>query len=454
MPACLDQQALFHTYIRWRPLPPAADASLEISQLTTSIADRFLISVVDQSRAGKSETWKSGASFAQVFARDDTNQDIFRAVVSPTISRVLKGETCNVFAYGHTGSGKTHTIIGYDHDHVEQLGLVMASARELFASLESINVNITAESEDIGEKLGIAVRMYEVRGKVAHDLMNGSLECHIREGADGQTHIRGSTEVLDGGRVRVRPIAAKACWSFAQLREVVLSGLSLRKTGASEVHEESSRTHAIFELEIVDQRLLDLRDAVIERESELVPIGKKATDIYIEEQMKCLIKTDDGKFIQNPDCAPDQARIDDAESEKDKYEKRLKAAENAVADHLKSCRSQSLGGKYVFIDLAGSEYFDRKDGMSAKIRQTPQERQQGRQINSDLFALKEVIRARASGQARIPYRSSALTMVLRNHFEASSGGQSSMILTVSSEQAHCAATLNTLKHGSLISSAK
>ncbi|KAF1363346.1 P-loop containing nucleoside triphosphate hydrolase protein [Lizonia empirigonia] len=410
-------------------MPPAADASLEISQLTTPIADRFLISIVDQLRVGKAETWKSGASFAQVFARDDTNQDIFRAVVTPTISGVLKGETCNVFAYGHTGSGKTHTIIG--------------------ALMSTSLLN-----QDIGEKLGIAVRMYEVRGKIAHDLMNGSLECHIREGADGQTHIRGSTEVLDDGRVRIRPIAAKACWSFAQLRQVILSGLSLRKTGASEVHEESSRTHAIFELEIVDQRLLDLRDAVIERESELVPIGKKATGSYIEEQMKCLIKTGDGTFIQNPDCAPDQARIDDAEAEKEKYEKHLKAAENAVADHLKSRRSQSLSGKYVFVDLAGSEYFDRKDGMSAKTRQTPQERQQGQQINSDLFALKEVIRARANGQARIPYRSSPLTMVLRNHFEASSGGQSSMILTVSSEQAQCAATLNTLKHGSLISFAK
>jgi hypothetical protein len=39
-----------------------------------------------------------------------------------------------------------------------------------------------------------------------------------------------------------------------------------------------------------------LWEAAIEQELELVPIGKKATDAYLEEQMKSLIRNEDGQY--------------------------------------------------------------------------------------------------------------------------------------------------------------
>lgn len=71
--------------------------------------------------------------------------------------------------------------------------------------------------------------------------------------------------MLEGGRVRVRPIVTKACWSFDEFRRELLGGLELRATGTSTVHDQSSRTHAVLELEIVTRALLDAREAVIER---------------------------------------------------------------------------------------------------------------------------------------------------------------------------------------------
>ena len=103
------------------------------------------------------------------------------------------------------------------------------------------------------------------------------------------------------------------------------------------------------------------------------------------------------------------------------------------------------------MDLAGSEYFDTAASTSTLKRNvTPQERQEGRQINSDLFALKEVIRARALKQSRIPYRSAPLTMALREHFTTSAESSSAMILTVSPSTEQYAATMNTLKYGNLV----
>lgn len=105
------------------------------------------------------------------------------------------------------------------------------------------------------------------------------------------------------------------------------------------------------------------------------------------------------------------------------------------------------------VDLARSEYFDQGTTTSAgRPKQTPQEQRQGRQINTDLFALKAVIRARALNQARIPYRSSPLTMVLRSQFLATNG-QSAMILTLSPSDTQFAATMNTLKYGNLVGEA-
>ncbi|KAJ4298856.1 hypothetical protein N0V90_004099 [Kalmusia sp. IMI 367209] len=343
--------------------------------------------------------------------------------------------------------------MGYHYEDNDHLGLCLAAARDLFGAIKEVMVVSTPSELNQAERkedLGVAVSLYEVRGKCAYDLFNDGTECHIREGEDGKTYVRGKTEVSEGGKVRVRPIAAIPCWSYEELRDTVIAGLRRRETGSSTVHNESSRTHAILELEVINKALLEARNAVIERESELVPVGKRATDIYLEEHQKSLIRTAEGQYIINPEYPLNQERIDTAEAEKKDYEMRLQSAELEVTKCFRTCRHPCLGGKLVFVDLAGSEYFDQETSSSAvRPKPTLQEQRQGRQINTDLFALKEVIRARALSQTRTPFRSSPLTMLLRSHFSAANNSQSAMILTVSPSDAQFVATLNTLKYGNL-----
>ncbi|KAK5625059.1 hypothetical protein RRF57_000775 [Xylaria bambusicola] len=87
------------------------------------------------------------------------------------------------------------------------------------------------------------------------------------------------------------------------------------------------------------------------------------------------------------------------------------------------------------MDLAGTEYHQEKGARQAQLpKQIPQERQEGHQINTDLLALKEVMRARATNQPRIPFQSSALTMVFHEHFLSSEKGNFAMVMTVSPAQ--------------------
>lgn len=450
-PPRLRAQTPFEVYVRARPLTLVEQSALEseLSIIQDKQSQTISISDLDNERA---RTWSSGAAFKQFFSGDVVTGQVYELSVRLVLAQVMEGATCNFFAYGHSGSGKTHTIIGKEYDDSRHPGLCLSAARDLFQAINEENQRTDAIAGGIEERLGVALRVYEIRGKSAFDLLNGGVECYIRQGPDGYTHVRGKTEVLEGGKIRVRPIVAKPVWSYGDVRQAVLAALSMRKVGSSSMHNESSRTHAFIEFEVVNAALVEAKEAVIERESELVPIGQWATDVYLEEHRKSLIRTDDGQYISNPEHPLNQEKIDAAEAKKRLFEVRLEQAKETVEKCFKNNRHSCLGGKFVFVDLAGSEYLDQAKGGSAeKVKQTPQEQQQGRQINTDLLALKEAIRARNSGQARIPFRSSPLTMVLRSHFEGSSNSRSSIILTISPLKTQFAATKNTLSYGNLIS---
>lgn len=453
------QSLPFKVYARWRPLLSDEDSPEEIDH-SNNKNDGLGWSVIlrwkhQGPRRISVREWRSAKKFDHVFEATAQNNEIYKLVVMPTLPQVLEGATCNFFAYGHTGSGKTHTIIGYNFEDNAQLGLCLAAARDLFKSLSDLNSEENWDAQtNHSHDFGIGIRMYELRKRSAFDLLNNHCECFVREGPDGRTHIRGEAEIQEDGKVRVRPIVCRPCWTFQQLHDELQSGIQLRATGPSRVHDQSSRTHAVIELEIINKELLEARNAVVERQSELVPAGKYATDVFVRENSKGWIKNAEGEFVQNPDYSMNKDEIDQAERIKQEHEARVEEAEARVQNLLLTKSHPCLGGKLVFVDLAGSEYLNQGSASPASLlKQTPQERQEGRQINGDLFALKEVIRARALNENRVPYRASPLTMVLRDHFTSAATSQSAMILTISPSATHLSATMSALKYGSLVGAA-
>ena len=98
-------------------------------------------------------------------------------------------------------------------------------------------------------------------------------------------------------------------------------------------------------------------------------------------------------------------------------------------------------GRLTFIDLAGSE---RGADTSQASRAT---RLEGAEINTSLLALKEVIRALATGDslAHIPFRGSKLTQVLKESF-VGENSRSVMIACIAPNMSNCEHTLNTLRY--------
>ncbi|TKY88269.1 hypothetical protein EX895_002621 [Sporisorium graminicola] len=437
-----------HVFARWRPLAESAAAHGEISRRALRDGGSLFSVSVSQQTPEETRPWTSSAAFRNIFEPEDDNYAVYTAVVAPVIPSVLGGEDCTFFAYGHSGSGKTHTILGYEFEDDRQLGICLLAAKHLFDVLHRLNQEIPKE-----QAMCIGFSVFELRRNTAFDLLNHRSPCHIREGPDGKVHIRGETEILEGGKVRVRPIVQRMCPQYKDFRSELELALQQRATGSSSIHDQSSRTHAVLQLEVVSQVLIDARKQVVECQAELVPVGKRAIDVLIEEESRACVRTPDGRFAPNPDYQKDQARINAIQAEKAQFEAKVAAAEQRVKSILESSVTPALGAKLVFVDLAGAEYYKESGARPLGKNRTSQELQEGRQINSDLLALKEVMQAWSQGSKRIPFRSSTLTMVLREHFAATNTGPSTIIATLSPASDHFAATLNSLKYASLVGSA-
>ena len=57
---------------------------------------------------------KTFKGFGGVLSEDIDNRDTFKQCILPSLDNLWNGHTVCSFAYGHTGSGKTYTIMGYD----------------------------------------------------------------------------------------------------------------------------------------------------------------------------------------------------------------------------------------------------------------------------------------------------------------------------------------------------
>lgn len=446
-------------YARWRPL---AESEIQIGEIAYETiqtpGNLATVTATPEANAMKVRPWgtspiipwESPPAFTTVFDSRSDNSLVYKTVVAPAIPKLMQGANCSFFAYGHSGSGKTHTMIGYSQDDDQSLGLSLAAVRELFELLNAANQ--TGKSPP----LGIGLSVFELRGKHAIDLLNVQAKCDIRQGSDGKVHIRGQPEILDSGEVRVNFIVKRPCWTFQALKEELKNALSLRSVGSSEVHDQSSRSHAIIEFEIINQDLIDARNAVIDAKAKAVPAGKEVDDLYyllaeLRKKEKGISNTNQiDKRAAGLNKWAVASELEGARKVTSRLMSRVADAEKVVASILKRAKLSCLGTKLVFVDLAGAEYHRYKAATGDLASHTYQEYQEGCQINSDVMALKEVMRAWSKNMSRIPFRASPLTMILREYFTGPKKGISAMIVTLSPAKERYAATLDSLRYGSLV----
>jgi kinesin family protein 11 len=81
-------------------------------------------------------------TFDKVFGMYSRQEEVFDSMVRPIVDECLEGFNCTIFAYGQTGTGKTHTMEGNIHSE-EDAGIVPRSVKAILENLESSGSEFT-----------------------------------------------------------------------------------------------------------------------------------------------------------------------------------------------------------------------------------------------------------------------------------------------------------------------
>lgn len=117
--------------VRLRPLNEKEKKHGTLPVVSASTADK----TVTLLKGTGSRQTKTSYKFDNVFTAFSTQEEVFDATLKPVIRDVLLGYESTVFAYGQTGTGKTHTMEG-DLNDVNLFGVIPRSAAAIFETLK------------------------------------------------------------------------------------------------------------------------------------------------------------------------------------------------------------------------------------------------------------------------------------------------------------------------------
>ncbi|KAM0940907.1 putative plus-end-directed kinesin ATPase [Dioscorea sansibarensis] len=176
--------------------------------------------------------------------------DIFHLVGLPLVENCLAGFNSSIFAYGQTGSGKTYTMWGppsalsEDESVGKERGLTPRVFERLFSR---INEEQTKHSD---KQLNYQCRcsFLEIYNEQITDLLEPN-----------QKNLQIREDVRTG--VYVDCLTEEYVCSTKDVLHLLMKGLANRRTGATSINAESSRSHCVFTC-VVESRLKSIADGL------------------------------------------------------------------------------------------------------------------------------------------------------------------------------------------------
>ncbi|XP_006735934.1 kinesin-like protein KIF18B [Leptonychotes weddellii] len=165
-------------------------------------------------------------AFDRVFGEAATQRDVFQHTTHSVLDSFLQGYNCSVFAYGATGAGKTHTMLGREGDP----GIMYLTTMELYRRLE-------AHQEE--KRFEVLISYQEVYNEQIHDLLEPKGPLAIREDPDKGVVVQG--------------LSFHQPTSAEQLLELLTRGNRNRTQHPTDANATSSRSHAIFQIFVKQQ---------------------------------------------------------------------------------------------------------------------------------------------------------------------------------------------------------
>lgn len=172
-------------------------------------------------------------TFDRVFDTRSRQTDVFDFSIRSTVQDILDGYNGTVFAYGQTGAGKSYTMMGADIYDEEQRGIIPRIVEQMFASILRSPGNI---------EYTVRVSYMEIYMEKIRDLLvpqNDNLPIH--EEKSRGVYVKGLLEIYVS--------------SVQEVYEVMRRGGTARATAATNMNQESSRSHSIFVITITQKNV-------------------------------------------------------------------------------------------------------------------------------------------------------------------------------------------------------
>uniref|UniRef100_A0A8D2D5K1 Kinesin family member 13A n=1 Tax=Sciurus vulgaris TaxID=55149 RepID=A0A8D2D5K1_SCIVU len=160
---------------------------------------------------------------------------VFKCLGEGILEKAFQGYNACIFAYGQTGSGKSFSMMG----HAEQLGLIPRLCCALFK-------RISLEQNE-SHTFKVEVSYMEIYNEKVRDLLDpkGSRQSlKVREHKVLGPYVDGLSQL--------------AVTSFEDIESLMSEGNKSRTVAATNMNEESSRSHAVFNI-VITQTLYDLQ---------------------------------------------------------------------------------------------------------------------------------------------------------------------------------------------------
>ncbi|XP_076341314.1 kinesin-like protein KIF2A isoform X1 [Tachypleus tridentatus] len=216
--------------VRKRPLNKKEIGKREVDVIT--VPNKELIAVhepklkVDLTKYLENQQFR----FDYAFDENSDNEIVYRFTTKPLVQTIFDGGMATCFAYGQTGSGKTHTMGGDFHGKSQDChkGIYALATKDVFRLLKS------AKFRD--EDLTVTCSFFEIYSGKVFDLLNNKSKLRVLEDGKQQVQVVGLQE--------------KKAGSVEDILNLIQRGNSVRTSGQTSANQHSSRSHAVFQINL------------------------------------------------------------------------------------------------------------------------------------------------------------------------------------------------------------
>eukprot|EP00899_Mesostigma_viride_P008041 jgi/Mesvir1/17238/Mv07651-RA.1 len=163
-------------------------------------------------------------TFDKIYDWNSTQSAIYKDSAKQIVDSVLEGYNGTIFAYGQTGTGKTHTMEGRD-DPPELRGIIPNSVQHVYSHVEG--------AESTKEYL-IRCCYIEIYNEEIRDLLskNHKERLQLKDRPDTGVYIQGVSQIV--------------CKDAAEIDKLIQQGRKNRSVGETLMNQDSSRSHSIL----------------------------------------------------------------------------------------------------------------------------------------------------------------------------------------------------------------